>query len=461
MQLVITRLKQQIAGEGGIREMLTLALPMIAATASDGIMTFTDRLFLAQLGAGEMNAALGGGVMALTFMFFFMGLTGYSTALVAQYLGSGQKRMCPVTTFQSILIVLASTPLIIALRPLGGWIIQLSHVPAEQAGFQLTYFNILIYGVTISLLRNCLSCYFSGIGRTRVVMIATLGALVVNVVLDYVLIFGKLGFPAMGIAGAAIATLSGGAMAILIFLLAYFSRWNRIEFMVMESFKANWQVIKKLLWYGFPAGTEMLMNFIAFSAMIMIFHAQGLVVGTASTIMFNWDLVTFIPLLGIEIAVTSLTGRYMGAGKPHLAHRSAMSAIITGFLFTTLVMVFFVFFPEMLVHVFRPSHPDATFADAFPLAVGMIRLAAFYVIAEGVMVALVGALRGAGDTHFTMLLSITAHWLFVPVLYLMLNVMKLPPLMGWLALVIVFLFFCVALIWRYRSGKWKTLKVIG
>ena len=76
---------------GGIREVLILALPMIISTACDGIMTFTDRLFLARVGSEQMNAAMGGGVTLQMLMFFFVGLTGYSTALVAQYFGAGEK----------------------------------------------------------------------------------------------------------------------------------------------------------------------------------------------------------------------------------------------------------------------------------------------------------------------------------------------------------------------------------
>ncbi|PZX14967.1 MATE family multidrug resistance protein [Breznakibacter xylanolyticus] len=326
---------------------------------------------------------------------------------------------------------------------------------------QISYFNILIYGAVISLVRNSLSCYFSGIGRTKVVMVATLGALVVNVVLDYVLIFGKFGLPAMGIEGAAIATLCGSAVAVVIFLMAYLSRYNRAVFAVGRSWRLDWGVMRKLVWFGLPAGVEMLLNFMAFSAMIMLFHSRGMVVGTASTIMFNWDLVTFIPLLGIEIAVTSLVGRYMGAGQPALAQRSAISAIFIGIGFTMVVFVFFVFFPNLLVELFRPNTPDATFDQSIPLAVGMIRLASLYVLSEAVMVALVGALRGAGDTHFTMILSVSAHWLFVPVLYVMFNLLDMSALMGWLALVIIFLLFCVALIWRFRSGKWKKIKVVA
>jgi multidrug resistance protein, MATE family len=193
---------------------------------------------------------------------------------------------------------------------------------------------------------------------------------------------------------------------------------------------------------------------------VALFHSRGDVAATATTIMFNWDLVSFIPLLGIEIAVTSLVGRYMGAGRPLIAHHAAISAIKTGIFYSIIILALFVFVPEWLVRIFHPEKPSEVFEMAVPVAVNMIRIASLYVLIEAVLVAIVGALRGAGDTHFTMLASVTAHWLFIPILYLSLNVFHLSVEISWFFLVIFFLSFCTIFIFRFRSGKWKSIRVI-
>ena len=447
-------------GKGGVAEMLAIALPMIVSTACDGIMTFTDRLFLSRQGSEQMNAAMGGGVAMQMLMFFFIGLTGYTTALVAQYFGSGQKKMGAVVAYQGMLIALLAYPIILLARPLALYFFDFMHVPPEQLGFQTEYFNIVIFGSVISILRNVLSCYFSGLGRTRIVMVAALVAVTVNVGLDYVMIFGKLGFPVMGVRGAALATVAGSISALLVLAIAYVGRKNWHEFHVAASFRFNAGVMRKLLYFGYPAGLEFFLNFLAFTAIIFMFYSQGTVVATASTIMFNWDLVSFIPLLGIEIAVTSLVGRYMGAGDPDTAHRAAMSGIKTGILYSVVILLLFVFIPELLVRVFSPSEPSSTFNQAVPIAKTMIRIASLYVLAEAMMVALVGALRGAGDTHWTMVASVTFHWTFVPLLAIMFYVLKMSPVAGWLALVILFLVFCFVLFMRYRGGKWRNIRVV-
>lgn len=445
---------------GGIKEVLILALPMIISTACDGVMTFTDRLFLARVGSEQMNAAMGGGVTMQMLMFFFVGLTGYSTALVAQYFGAGEKQNATKAAFQAILVTLLAWPVILLVKPLAFLFFDLMKFPESQLGFQVEYMNILAWGSVFSMMRYTLGCYFSGIGKTKIVMSATLAAMVVNVVLDYILIFGKLGFPAMGVQGAALATVTGSFVATIVLLVVYLNKINRTEFAVLKSFRFDYGIMKKLIYYGSPAGFEMFLNFLAFTTMIAMFHAQGDSVATATTIMFNWDLVSFIPLLGIEIAVTSLTGRYMGAGKPDIAQHAAISAIKTGIFYSIIILALFVLIPEQLVQVFHPETPTAIFDEAVPIAVAMIRIAALYVLAEAVMVAMVGALRGAGDTYFTMLVSVIAHWMFIPILYVSMYVLKLSIPFSWFLLVLFFLGFCTIFIFRFRSGKWKRIRVI-
>lgn len=446
---------------GGIRELLMLAFPMIISTACDGIMTFTDRLFLARVGPEQMNAAMGGYVSLQTLMFFFVGLTGYTTALAAQYFGAGQKPNSSKAAFQAILVTLLAWPIIIMAKPLATHLFSSAGISATQVGYQTVYLSILVNFSIFSLMRYTLGCYFTGIGKTRIVMVATIVAMVVNVLLDYILIFGHMGFAPMGVSGAAYATSAGSICATIVLLVTYFSKTNRIEFKIIESLRFNWDIMKRLLKYGYPAGLEMFFNFLAFSAMVVLFHSRGDAEATAATIMFNWDMVSFIPLLGIEIAVTSLVGRYMGAGRPQVAHRAALSGIRTGLFYSAVILILFVFIPKTLVMVFKPDNYSHIFNTAVPMAVKMVQFAAIYVMAEAVMVAVIGALRGAGDTFFTMIISVSAHWCFLPVVYVMLNIFNLSVPFAWLAIVILFMVFSLVLIMRFANGKWKKIKVIS
>lgn len=445
---------------GGIPDLLAIAIPMVISTAADGVMTFTDRLFLARVGSEQMNAALGGSITVQMLLFFFMGLCGYSTALVAQYFGAGALRKAPQATFQAILITFLAWPVLLLLKPFAQSFFYLMDLSPTQIEYQIQYMDILAWGALFGMLRMTMSNFFAGIGKSKIVMIASVTAMVVNVGLDYILIFGKLGFPAMGVQGAALATVIGGASALAILLTAYFSPEYRLRFDIAHSFRFQPAIMKKLVKYGYPAGLELFLNFLAFFLMTAMYQAQGKAEATAVTIMFNYDLVSFIPLLGIEIAVTSLAGRYMGAGRPQAAHRSALSAIRTGMVYSIVILILFLFIPETLVRVFHPKEASASFEAAVPMAVDMIRIAALYVLAQAMMVSLVGTLRGAGDTLYTMLVSVGANWAFIPLLYLCLYVFHTSVPFAWFIIVAVYLTFCYVIYRRFKSGKWKTLQIL-
>lgn len=446
--------------EGGIAEVLAISLPMVISHACDTVMVFTDRLFLARLDPELMNAVMGGGLTSFMMMSFFIGLIGFTTALVAQHLGARRKKDCAVVLTQAVIFACAAYPLILLLRPAAYRLFAIMGVGHGQLQPQMLYLSILLYGSIISLVRTGVSGFFTGIGRTRIVMAASVAAMITNVCLDYVLIFGKFGFPALGIRGAAYATIAGGVVGLMILCAAYFSSRNREEYGVAWSLRFDRALAMKLFRYGSPTGLEMVLNILAFNAIVMMFHSLGPVAATAATIVFNWDFVSFVPLIGIEIGVTSLVGKYMGAGQPGTAHRAVMSGLRLGMFYSAVIFVLFTGFPEMLVAVFKPSAASAVFASATPIAVFMVRLASVYVLVEAMLCVFIGALRGAGDTLWAMRMSVILHWAMVAVLAAILRVLRMPPEAGWTAMVAFFLVFSGLVFMRYHGGKWKNIRVV-
>lgn len=445
---------------GGIKELLVIALPMMASSACDTIMTFTDRLFLAKLGTSQMNASLGGGMMAFLMTTFFLGLIGYSTALIAQYYGSGQKKKCSVVVTQAVIIAVIAYPIILLLGPLARSTFRTSGIAPQQLGPQTIFFNILIYGAFITLLRGVFSCFFSGIGKTRVVMIASVVSMLVNVGANYVLVFGHFGFPALGIRGSAYGTIAGGVCGLLVLMIAYFFGKRHREYDIAGSYVFDFDVMRKLLKYGYPAGLEFFLTLAAFTAQIALFQSQGQLVATAATITYNWDMVGYVPLIGIEIAITSLVGRYMGAKKPDTAHAATMSGIKVGFIYSVIMLILFVAFPVALINIFRPGVHDKVFMEAMPLTLFMVRLMAFYVLLESMIVSFCGALRGSGDTFWAMFISVTLHWLMVIVLYVLFNVKHVSAQAAWVFIIIWIMMLTFAFYLRYRSGKWREIELI-
>jgi multidrug resistance protein, MATE family len=445
---------------GSVGEMITIALPMVVSFGCDTAMTFTDRLFLARLGPEYMSASMAGGLTCFTMMTFFIGLISYSTALVAQYLGAGRKERCSIFTTQAIFIAAVGYPVIVLCRPSAHLFFDSMGIAPGQLVLQKTYFDILLYGVVFSLLRCALASFFSGIGRTRIVMLASATAMIINIVLNYILIYGKLGVPALGIGGAALGMIIGGFSSCVVLLFAYFKRSNIREFSIARSFRFDSVAMVKLLRFGYPSGAEMFLNLFAFTIMVFLFHSGGSAAAAASTVAFNWDMVTFVPLLGIEIGVTSLVGRYMGAKRADIAHRTVMSGVKVGSMYAGIMFVLFVALPYQLVNVFNPGTSDVIFLQAQPMAVAMVKIVAVYVLAEVFFVVFTGALRGAGDTFWAMAISVFLHWLLTSIVFIMIKFYNLDVPAAWAALVIVFLIFSILPYLRYRQGKWKSIRVV-
>lgn len=444
---------------GGLMELLTIAVPMVISQSCETLMMFTDRMFLARLGPEYMSASMGGGLTSFMFITFLMGLTGFANALVAQYLGARQERRCAVVVSQAMLISLAAYPLILLCIPLGIWMFRVSGIAPEQLPLQISFFKIVMFGAIIALLRNCLSSFFSGIGQARTVMVSAGVALVVNAAVSYVLIFGRFGLPMLGIDGAALGTLTGATAGLGVLLIGYLRPAIRRRFAVLAAFRFDRETMMMLVRMGTPSGLEFFLNLLAFNMIVLSFHSYGLVAATSMTIMLNWDMVSFIPLIGVGIAVSSLVGRYMGAGSPDTAHRATMSGMKLAGLYTTVTFTMFAIFPRSMVAAFLPA--DAPHAAAISvLAVFMVRLIVVYLFADATMIVFSSALRGAGDTFWTMVISVSGHWTLALTAIVMVRLVHTSPRATWSMVVAMILCLATMFVLRYRSGRWRKLRIV-
>ncbi len=449
------------ARPGGVMELLAVALPLIASQACDTVMMFTDRLFLARLGPEYLAAAMGGGLTCFLFMTFFFGLTGYVAALVAQYLGAGQKVLCARVTAQALIVCLLAYPLMLLCFRAGHWQFAALGLAPAQLEPQRIYFDILLAGSLVGFLRGVLAAFFSGLGRSRVVLTAAGASLVANVLADYLLIFGRWGSPAWGIAGAAVATLLGGLAGLAILAGEYFSRPYRREFAILANLGYDRALMGRLWRLGAPAGLELMLTVLAFNLLVFMFHSYGVTVAAALTIAFNWDLVSFIPLAGLGLGVTSLVGRYLGAGDAPIAQRVARAGLFLAAGYSAVTFTVFVLLPGPLVEMFRPAGEAGDFAAVVPLAEFMVRLVSLYVFSDAISLVCAGALRGAGDTFWTMVISVAGHWVFALAAVTMIGWGGVDARLAWTVSVGLFAAQGVTYWLRYRRGHWLTLRTAG
>ena len=197
---------------GGYREMLRVAYPLLLSMGTFTIMQFCDRVFLARFSEISIQAALPAGILSFTLICFFHALAGYAGTFVAQYHGAGQPEGCVRATAQGIWLSLLSWPVILALIPVGFWLMRVSgHAPAVLREEYRFFWILMAAGVVVPL-STAIGGFFTGQGRMLANTLSNIAACLLNILLDYALIFGHWGSPALGITGAAIATSVAGCV---------------------------------------------------------------------------------------------------------------------------------------------------------------------------------------------------------------------------------------------------------
>lgn len=436
-----------------LKALLVMSVPMIISQGAFALMIFTDRWFLAQVSAAHMAAAMGGGVAWYFSFSLFSGILAYANALVAQYLGAKELHKCSKVITQGIVMSIACIPLLIVIGLFMRDIFAfMGHTP-EQVVLEQTYFDILIFASFVMLIKTVLSSFFSGIGRTRVVMLCEVLGIVFNIPIAYVLIFGKLGFPPLGMAGAAWATVLSTVLTIVVYLLVYLSHYNRARFSVGKSLVFDKGISKRYIRLGFPSGLEMFLNVAAFNMFLLMFHSYGITEAASATIVFNWDILSFVPLLGLNIAVMSLIGRAVGANDMSTTSEVTAAGYVLGLGYSLILAACFLGFRHNLVDLFIF---DESGAQGIRLLAGFMMVGlSCYVLCEGVLQVAAGVLRGAGDTHWCMWASVSLHWAMLVSQYLIIRVFLLGPQVSWIAFVVMIFMIVVVFLWRLQSNRWR------
>ena len=439
-------------------ELLRLALPMVVSQGTFAVMIFTDRYFMSQIDPAHMAAALGGGVASFFSFCFFIGLFSYANALSAQYLGAGEPEKCPKVATQGMIMTAMSTPFLTLITFLVAGIFEsMGHEP-RQVELERIYYLILMSGVLISLAKVVLASYFAGIGRTYVVMICDVFGMVINVPLSYVLVFGKLGFPAMGIVGAGVATVAASVLALLLYVAFYFHREHREAYSVLLSFSLDMKILRRFWRLGFPSGLELFLNVAAFNLFLLMFQSYGIVEGAAAAIVFNWDILSFIPMIGLSVGIISMIGRFVGARDMARTNEVMAASFVLALAYSAILAVLYITFRYPLVEVFAP--PTGDFSAIRELSAFMMIGLSSYVMADAVVIVCGGILRGAGDTRWLMVASVTLHWAMLIAQYFIIRVFGLSPQISWIAFVVLVLAIAVVYSMRLYGGRWRDPDVL-
>ena len=441
-----------------LKELLTLAYPMIISQGAFAVMIFTDRYFMSLVSPTHMGASLAGGVASFFCMSLFIGVLSYSNALTAQYFGRNQFDKCSLVVTQGLLLTLFFAPLLVAIGYISrGSFEFMGHAP-EQAALAQQYFIILIWGAIFSLGKTCIASYFSGIGRTHIVMIADTVGVAINIPLTWALIFGYGEVPAMGIAGAAYATIISTLISLLIFSYFYLEKRHATTFLVKQSFRLDRGILRRFVRLGFPSGIEMFLNVAAFNLFLLMFQSYGIAESASAAIVFNWDIVAYVPMIGLNVAIISLIARHIGAGDTTLMSQVIRISFMLGLGYSSILAVLFYLGREPLVAIFLATGSSS---DIQTLASFMMIGLATYVMADATILVAGGVLRGAGDTRWLMWASVLIHWLMLLAQYFVIKVWALGPKVSWVVFVSMILMTAIMYLLRLASSRWRTPEALA
>ncbi|MFC1782904.1 MATE family efflux transporter [Planctomycetota bacterium] len=458
------RIQQRWSGPGGCGQVLKMAFPLILSTGAHTLQMFIDRMFLSWHNYDEMTAAMPAGIMAFTFVSLVMGTVSYVNTFVAQYTGADRPKQVGPAVWQGLFLAAAAAVLMLGLLPaapkLFHWI---DHDP-DVLPFEIIYFQILCLGALPVLISSTISGFFTGRGRTWTVLYVNASATVVNIVLDYCFIFGHFGFPEWGIKGAGIATIIASVFGAMIFMSLFLRASYRQRYATLSGARFDRDLFRRLIRYGLPNGIQFMLDVLAFALFVALIGRIDKLSLTATNMTFQINMLAFMPMIGLGIAVSALVGQALGRNNPPLAQRTVWSAFYMTYAYMLMIAFGYWFLPELFLSPFSAGSDAKDFAEIAPLAKNLLCFVAVYCLFDTGNIIFSAGLKGAGDTRFVMYMSVVLSWVIMVLpSYLAIKFAWGPGNGLYVAWAFVTAYVCilsVAFMLRFLNGKWKSMRVI-
>jgi len=437
------------------RHLFNLAWPSLVENILQTMLGFVDLIFVGQLGPDAIaGIGLGNQIMFL-LQVLFMGLAVGNTALVARAVGAKDMREAERIAKQSLTLAVI---LSVGIGALGFFfsdaIVRLTgateSVTAICGGFLrvVSTFSVVLGVMFVG------GGTLRGSGDTRTPMLITGFINVINLALDYLLIFGNFGFPRLGAVGSAVATTLARALGAGLILYVLFRRGTVLKLPWRGDWGLRRDAIGRILNIGGPAAAEQLVMQLG----LLVFSVLAVSLGTndiaAQQIAFNISTFSFLPAFAFGVAALTLVGQSLGAQDPTRAEQSAIQALKSGMLWTVLMGVGFFVWRGFLVGMYSDNPEVQRLGEMCLIFVALAQpfLSVALVLGQ--------ALRGAGDTRATLVYTFVGVWVARVGLGYALGIVLGLGLFGmWLGWISDFIARAALVFLRFRAGRWKTLRV--
>lgn len=447
-----------IADTSIYKYILKIALPAIAGLSTQMVVSLVDTAMVGRLPEAKFAlAAMGLGVLATwAVISFFSSLATGTHVVIARRFGAKDFDGCGDTLNTSLIISFIAGVVVGALivslsNPIGHFFAADTKV-GELAGEYLFY---RFMGLPFFLLSVSYRGFFFGIGKTKIFMFSGILVNFLNIVFNYIFIFGAFGIEPMGLAGAGL----GSSLATLFDALFYLSVSSLSQYRTKYNFFKNFRFMKEIaqsiVRISLPVSFQNVFLLVGFLSFVAITGIIGTREQAASQVVFSALMISLMPCFGFGIAVQTLVGNQLGSGKIKLAKFYGFETSKVATLYTLIVGIVFVLTPNVILILIT------TDSSVIETSVPILRLAGFGQIFYAIGVVLANGLQAMGQTLFVMIAEIIANWvIFVPLAYLLGIVLDLGLLAAWAALPFYVIVYSVIIFIKFRFGDETKIKSV-
>jgi putative MATE family efflux protein len=431
-----------------------ISLPIILSGVAQNIVNVTDTAFLGQVGEIELGAAGNAGIFYYVLAITGMGFTIGSQIVIGRRNGEGKLgeigNLIDHTLYFVIALGIVTFGLFQLLSPLFFDLVIQSQAILEES---VKFIQVRSFGIIFAFINFAFMAFFVGITKTKVLTYATILMCLVNVVLDYALIFGNWGFPKMGVEGAALATVISEAITTL-FYIVYIKRYKLAEVYNLFHFKVfDSKLIKTMMSISWPIMLQNFMSIGSWFAFFMIIEKMGEEELAVSHIIRSIYMVLMIPLFGFSNATNSLVSNYIGAGRQSEVLNLIGKISLLSLICTLVAVQVNIFFPYEIIGFYttKPSIIESTFDTLQVINFSMFFFCLAYIVFSGV--------TGTGNTKISLIIEAINITIYLSSAFILVNYFDPSIDQVWYSEFIYFTFLGIMSLFYLRSGHWKKLVV--
>lgn len=397
------------------RGMFRLALPVVLAQLSQMSMGFIDTFMVADLGPDALAGVGAGNVIYFFYVVFAFGTLAAVSPMVAHAFGAGDDVEIGRSVAQGLWLatILSAVGMVIAfnVEP----ILLLFGQEPEVARLGGEYTSAMCWGLLANLWFSVFRGFCDAVNRTRVAMVISFAAVVINIVADYALIYGHFGMPNLGAVGAGWATaiVRWFMLGMLLLYVYRTAEFRKYRFLYRARILRP-RYLGQMLRLGLPIGATHSMEHGAFGVASLLMGTISTVALAAHQVSIMLAAIAFMVPMGTSFAITARVGQALGRSEPRQAALAGWVGIVMGTLFMCTTAILFMSFPHLLARVFTQDPP------VVELATGFLVMAGIFQVSDGIQVLAIGALRGMKDTMRPMVTNLISYWLIgIPSGYLL------------------------------------------